>query len=326
MAIISILASCSSEPDSKSSKKPSTKPAKQVFQKIEGLPTFQADSAYTYIQKQVDFGPRVPNTDAQKACAKYLENKLKSFGWEVLVQRGKVTAYNNATLPIYNIIAQLNPEASKRIMLFAHWDTRPYADRDEERKSEPIDGANDGGSGVGVLLEIARILPQQLPDVGVDIMFFDAEDYGQPEGSMFPARADNWCLGTQFWAQNPPIRNYKPMYGILLDMVGAGDAIFPKEGTSMRYAPDIVNKVWYVAQNLGYGHLFVNQTSRETIDDHEFVNSMAGIPSIDIVHYSPYTSDYGHFHHRHADSMDIINKGTLEAVGNTLMQVIYREK
>lgn len=323
LSTILLLAGCSSEPEPSPVRDVAA--SKPAFKKVENIPLFNADSAYNYIQQQLDFGPRVPNTPAQKACAEFLEQELKDLGWKVIVQKGEVTAYNGKKLPIFNIIGQLNPDSSKRIMLFAHWDTRPYADRDETNRSQPIDGANDGGSGVGVLLELARVLPTQLPAVGVDIMFFDAEDYGVPEGTMTQGKNTDWCLGTQFWANNPPIPNYKPMYGILLDMVGASDAVFPKEGSSVRFAPEIVNKVWYIARNLGYDHLFVNQVSRETTDDHVFVNSIARIPAIDIVHYSPLTGDYGRFHHRHSDNMDIIHRGTLEAVGNVLLQVIYME-
>ncbi|PCJ89889.1 MAG: glutamine cyclotransferase [Flavobacteriales bacterium] len=295
---------------------------------VLSVPVFNADSAYYYIEKQVDFGPRVPNTDAHRKCALWMENELKSYGLEVLVQEGEVTAFNKKKLQIKNIIGRFNAENPSRILLFAHWDVRPYADRDTKNRAKPIDGANDGGSGVGVLLEIARQLSlnEDTPRVGVDIIFFDAEDYGQPSETMAQQQGNTWCLGTQYWAKNPPIANYAPRYGILLDMVGATDAVFPQEAHSLYYAPYVVNNVWSTAARLGYSNYFVNKREyRGLTDDHFYVNTMAKIPSIDIVHYHVGKSDFGHFHHTHKDNMDIIDKSTLKAVGQTLLEVIYRE-
>lgn len=292
------------------------------------VPTFDSKSAYDYIQKQVDFGPRVPNSEAHIACAEYLASELGVHGLEVQVQEGTVVAYNGESLRIRNIVGRFNPEATQRLMLFAHWDTRPFADRDNKRVGDPIDGANDGGSGVGVLLEIARVLnsSEVKPYVGVDIFFFDAEDYGQPSVAQATGgKPGTWCLGTQYWAKNMMPKNYKPKYGILLDMVGASDAVFAKEGVSMFYAPGVVNKVWKKAHALGYEKYFSNVRTGELIDDHRVVNQMAKIPAIDIVDYRPSTNDFGPFHHRHTDNMDIIDEETLHAVGHTLLEVIYSE-
>jgi hypothetical protein len=218
-------------------------------------------------------------------------------------------------------------EKKERILLFAHWDTRPYADKDEERMGEAIDGANDGGSGVGVLLELARVLQSQPSELGIDIIFFDTEDYGAPEGNVMGGKYTDWCLGSQYWGNNPHVPGYDARYGILLDMVGAEDAVFPREGVSMYFAPRIVRKVWKAAEDLGYGHQFVNAVSGETVDDHLFVNQLAGIPSIVIVHYETdrESPGYGHFHHTHEDNMDGISKGTLGNVGEVLLDVIYHE-
>jgi len=294
------------------------------------VPQFNSDSAYQFIQKQVDFGPRVPNTKSHLKCADYLADKLRGYNAKVIVQPGKVTAFNGAELKIRNIIAQFQPEKTNRVMLFAHWDTRPFADRDTKNKAKPIDGANDGGSGVGVLLEIARQLNSKPTNVGVDIMLFDAEDYGEAQGGVSSSQVlDDWCLGTQYWANNPPIPNYNAKYGILLDMVGAKNAVFPKEYVSMYFAEDIVNKVWNTAGELGYGNFFVNQkipANRRITDDHLYVNNLAKIPAIDIIHYELDRFDFGHFHHTHKDNMDIIDKTTLKAVGQTVMHVVYNEK
>lgn len=292
-------------------------------------PDFNQDSAYNFIQKQVDFGPRVPNSAAHVACGNFLVEKLKEYGASVIEQTGVVKAFNNDKLNIKNIIAQFQPEKQARIMLFAHWDTRPFADRDTKDIGKPIDGANDGASGVGVLLEIARIVSQTSTSIGVDILFFDAEDYGSTNSTMFGKQMlDDWCLGAQYWANNPPIKDYRPRYGILLDMVGAKDAVFPKEYLSLYFAPHVVTKVWDAAQKLGYGKYFLNKEMPPTTaitDDHKYVNNLAKIPAIDIIHYDPNTLDFGSFHHTHNDNMEVIDKNTLKAVGQTLLQVIYNE-
>lgn len=289
------------------------------------VPDFVADSAYAFIEKQVSFGPRVPNTEGHQQCARYLQKKFRDYGLKVEVQHGKVRAYNGKKLNIQNIMARYKPDHPKRIALFAHWDTRPMADRGEKRKKEAIPGANDGGSGVGVLLEIARQLNKNPLPHGVDIVLFDAEDQGVPEGKGTNNSADTWCLGSQYWAKHPPLSNYAPQYGILLDMVGSGDAIFPREGASIQYAPNVVDKIWNTAEELGYGEFFTDRRVQALTDDHIYVNRIAKIPTANIIHYNPDTRDFGPFHHTHRDNMDIISKKTLKAVGNTVLHVIYRE-
>ena len=197
----------------------------------KATPSFNADSCYHYVQQQIDFGPRVPNTEAHDSCAVYLTNMLKSFGAETMIQKGEVIAYTNSALSIQNIIGRFYKQRSKRIMLCAHWDSRHIADRDSDNPHGPIQGANDGASGVAVLLEIGRHLMAVDPELGVDLIFFDAEDYGTPQltvGMTALSDMDNsWCLGSQYWAKNPPISGYKPQFGILLDMVAATNATFP---------------------------------------------------------------------------------------------------
>ena len=211
-------------------------------------------------------------------------------------------------------------------MLFAHWDTRPFADQDIKDRGQAIDGANDGGSGVGVLLEVARQLQIKKPDIGVDIFFFDAEDYGQPADDMRRRMAGTWCLGSQYWANNPHIPNYNADFGILLDMVGARNAIFTREAWSMGFAPQIVNKVWGIANALGYGnHFNYQQTTHVGEDDHVYINKIAGIPSIDIIQYDPTTGNFAPHWHTHEDNMAIIDKRTLQAVGETVLATVINE-
>ena len=225
-------------------------------------PLFDADSAYAYVEKQVSFGYRVPNTPAHKACGDYLASELKRFGAQVYEQEATLTAYDGTPLESRNIIGSFNPDKDKRILLFAHWDTRPYSDHDPDpaNHKKPLDGADDGASGVGALLEIARQIGMKAPETGVDIIFFDAEDYGTPEFAKdrYNDTSDTWCLGSRFWGKNPHKPGYKAEFGILLDMVGAKDAVFYKEYISMKYAARYVDEVWEAARNLGsvpYTHL-----------------------------------------------------------------------
>jgi hypothetical protein len=292
---------------------------------VKKAPAFNEDSAYYWVQKQVAFGPRVPGSKAHANCAAFIEKTLKDYGLTVVVQTAPITTYDNKIFNLKNIIASYKPEFQKRVLLLAHWDSRHIADNDTKDENKAIDGADDGGSGVAVLLEIARQLSKADLKVGVDLFFSDLEDYGQPDDSDKPKMQDSWCLGTQYWAKNMHVPGYTANYGILLDMVGAKGAIFPREGTGSYFAPDVVNKVWSTAKNLGYSSYFTDDKTGNTTDDHLYVNTIAKIPCIDIVHMSPVTGSYGEHHHTHKDTMDIIDKKTLKVVGQTVLEVIYQE-
>jgi Zn-dependent M28 family amino/carboxypeptidase len=258
-----------------------------------------------------------------------LVRKLKAYGATVVEQTASVTVYTGQKLPLRNIIGTWRPESKERILLLAHWDTRPIADKDDERKNEPIDGANDGGSGVGILLEVARHLAASDDLLGVDIFFTDLEDHGQPNGAMVmdEKSIDTWCLGSQYFVKNPHVPNYTARFGILLDMVGARDAKFYQEALSMQYASSVVNKVWRTASALGYGDRFVRETKYFVgIDDHIPVNKTLRIPTIDIIEYDPATQAFGPYWHTHKDNMDVIDPTTLKAVGQTVMEVIWKER
>ena len=290
-----------------------------------GVPSFDADSAYAHVASQVAFGPRVPNTPAHKACAAYLVSGLERYGAEIYVQETVLTAYNGDKLQAKNIIGVFNPENKKRILLFAHWDSRPYSDHDpdEANHRKPLDGADDGASGVGVLLEIARQISLNNIQTGIDIIFFDAEDYGSPEFAK-EYKLNTWCLGSQFWAKNPHIPSYKADFGILLDMVGHKDATFYKEGHSVSYAAPVVEKVWSTARNLGYGKYFINAKGGTITDDHQYVIEGRNIPCIDIINLKPDTPHgFGMHWHTQNDTMDNIDKNVLKATGQTVLEVIY---
>ena len=322
ISLIIIFSGC--QPTKKKDEKPVKKPEIQVV-----VPNFNADSAYQFVQAQVDFGPRVPNTEAHKKCAMYLENKLKTYGADVIVQQTNVKAFDGSNLNIKNIIGQFDSENKNRVLLFAHWDSRPFADHSEnpEMRDFPILGANDGASGVGVLLEIARHLRQNSIQVGVDIIFFDAEDYGYPDHKNLQYIPNTWCLGSQYWSKNMHVDDYYARYGILLDMVGAPGAIFTREGYSMQYASWLVDKVWATGTKLGYSNYFDYRETNSITDDHTYVNSIANIPSIDIIQYDPATdTHFGSYWHTENDNMESIDKNTLKAVGQTVMNVIFNEK
>jgi glutaminyl-peptide cyclotransferase len=293
------------------------------------VPDFNADSAYQFVARQVAFGPRVPNTPAHRATGDWLIRTLEEYGAKVQVQPFQAKAYNGQQLDLRNIIASYNPQANRRILLAAHWDTRPFADKDEVDPKKPIDGANDGASGVGVLLEIARQLGQAAgsgPAVGVDLIFFDGEDYGQPEGGNLQVQ-DDWALGSQHWSANKHKPNYTAAYGILLDMVGAKGARFAREEYSRRFAQDVVQKVWNTANRIGYSDYFVYQDSPGIIDDHYYVNTTGNIRMIDIIQYDPVSADgyFADYHHTHQDNLDLIDPRTLKAVGQTVLHVLYQE-
>lgn len=303
-------------------------PTADVAPPAIAVPTFDRDSAYAFVEQQVAFGPRLPNTEGHRKTKDWLVKKFQGYGLEVTEQNFQAKAYTGQTLNGVNIIARYNPAATNRILLGAHWDTRHIADSPlaTDRKDEPILGADDGGSGVGVLLEIARQLQAQPADIGVDIVLFDAEDHGNDDDAN-PA-PETWCLGSQYWSKNLVPANYRPKYGILLDMVGARNTHFPKEGVSMQVAPQLVDRVWKLGQSLGYNRFFVDETTGSVTDDHYFVNTIAKIPMIDIIGMPKPPggpTSFGKHWHTHDDNMEVIDVRTLKAVGHTLLELIYRE-
>ena len=282
---------------------------------------FNADSCYSYLANQVAFGPRVPNTKAHKECAKYLVSTLESFADTVITQDVNLTAFDGTKLESRNIIASFNPASKNRIMLCAHWDSRPVCDEDPNASNhkKPVLGANDGASGVAVLMELARVFATEKPNVAVDIILFDSEDYGHSD------HHNSYCLGSQYWALNPHVPRYNARFGILLDMVGGKEARFAKDLISSFYANDVLESVWQTASKLGYGSMFVNEQGGSLIDDHYYVNKMIGIPCIDIIDY---TNDEGFPSTWHTvnDNLENIDKNVLNAVGTVLVNYIYNLK
>lgn len=281
------------------------------------LPAFNSDSAYQFVSKQVEFGPRVPNTPAHEAAAAWLASELKRHGAEVTEQKADLKAFDGTVLKSTNIMGSFNPEKDNRLLLLAHYDTRPWADEDADpaNHKKPIDGANDGASGVGVLLELARVFNANNPGIGIDILFVDAEDYGVTDND------ESWAMGTRYFAQNPIKPGYKPSQAILLDMVGGKDAVFPKEYFSMQSAPSLDAAIRSAAAKAGHADRFPDRFGSAVTDDHvELIK--AGIPSVDILDFR--TEGFAPTWHTMQDNMQNIDKETLKAVGETIISFIYQ--
>lgn len=280
---------------------------------------FNGANAYQLVKAQCDFGPRVPGTAAHSKCADWLEQTLKSYCDTTLVQEAQVTTFDNTKLNIKNLIGSFNTTNQDRILLLAHWDCRPWADHDADpaKHKEPVMGANDAASGVAVLLELARLMKEKKPNIGVDILLVDAEDWGTNDVE------ESWALGTQYWAAHPHVEGYKARFGILLDMVGARGANFSKEMISLDNAPEVVSDVWQTAQRNGYGNYFDNSMGGIITDDHVVVNRM-GIKCIDIIDMRrSNNSGFFEWWHTTGDTVDKIDTNVLKAVGQTVADVIY---
>lgn len=285
------------------------------------VPDFNSDTAFSYIEKQLSFGFRTPGSKGQKQCADWMEQMLKQYCDTVYRQNATVVGGDGKKLPCYNLIGSINPNATFRILFLTHWDSRPWADMDEKDKDKPILAADDAASGVGVLLEIAKKLkePKISSQIGIDIFFTDVEDYGKTEWG-----DDSYCLGTQYWANNLHLPGYKANFGILLDMVGARGASFPLEMISKQYAGEYQKEIYQAAHRAGYSSYFPFVEAGGITDDHKYVNELTGIPTIDIININAYGSEPFKPHwHTHKDNLDIIDKNTLKAVGQSMLQVIY---
>ena len=281
-----------------------------------GQPTFDADRAFKYLETQCDFGPRPPGSEAHGQTRDYLISELKKFAGEVVAQD---FVYQSADGPLNltNVIALFGaaaadsgPVRTEKVLLAAHWDTRPFADRDPdpEKRHLPILGANDGASGVAVLLELARAFHSEPPDKQVIMVLFDGEDYGKT--------TDEMLLGSRYFARNIDER-WRPEYGILIDMVGDKDLDIYIEANSQRYAPDIVKRVWKLARKLQLRGLYP-ELRPPILDDHIPLNE-AGIKCIDIIDLNyPYW-------HSMEDTPDKCSAESLETVGKLLLELVYSQ-
>lgn len=300
-----------------------SEPGLQFQQQGREVPEFSSDRAYQYIEEQLEFGPRVPNFEAHRKAVQYFRNHfLKTAGQQsVFVQSFRTEVYGDS-LQLYNILASFGTDKQDRILLAAHWDSRPRSDQDPDslNHSKPILGADDGASGVAVLMELANIFAEHELPIGVDIILFDGEDYGEESDLA------NYFLGSRHWGNNPPVPGYSPRFGILLDMVGGQNAQFPKEGYSMDFAPNLVNEVWAIGQEFGHDDLFLNEVGSRVSDDHYIVERLTGIPMINIIHHraSPTGElEFAPYWHTQDDDIDIIDQEVIQAVGDVLLELIY---
>ncbi|MFN8280234.1 MAG: M28 family peptidase [Saprospiraceae bacterium] len=288
------------------------------------VPDFDQTVAHAAVRSQVQFGPRVPGSDAHSRCKEWLVAEFKNNGATVTDQDFKAKTFDGKEFDAHNIIASYNIRARQRIIIAAHWDSRPFSDQEQDTSLHhtPVSGADDGASGVGIILAVSNLLGKQpLEKIGVDLVLFDAEDYGANNGEM-----ETWCLGSQYWSKNPHVADYKADYGILLDMVGGANPSFNKEEYSLYFAPRVVEKVWKIAHGEGLDKVFVNVNGTGLVDDHIFVNRDARIPMIDIINRPP-GSKTGFVTHWHTqkDDMNAIDPNTLGAVGRVLTKLLYWE-
>ncbi len=291
---------------------PPASTARTVPEKMD-VPEFDGEKAFSYLQAQTDFGPRNPNSIGHQKCLDYLVQELSRYAESVTRQNFIHHGYGGEVLKLTNIFGSFNITASDRILLLAHWDTRPRADEDKDsaKQNQPILGADDGASGVAVLLEIARLLKQTPPPFGVDILFVDGEDYGKSRD------LDSYFLGSRYFMKTKS-ENYRPRFAILLDMVGYRDLQIPMEQNSMTYAPEAVELIWSTAEKLGVTQ-FVNVPGEEISDNHVPFNS-GGVPTVDIIDFQ-----YP-FWHTMQDTPDKCSAESLEAVGKVLTHVIYSKQ
>lgn len=275
---------------------------------------FDGPSALRYIETQLAFGPRVPGTEAHRRMAEWLDSLLRDRADTVIVQRWNHVTVKGDTLPMVNFLARYNPAAEKRLLYLAHWDSRPFADGPNSRDSTvPVPGANDGGSGVALLLGVADVLERVPPDIGVDLLFVDGEDYGD-----FTATPQDVLIGSRYYAANQP-PGPAPLYAVLFDLVGDRDLQIYQEGNSLIGAPEVVNLVWNTARELGYGGTFIRSPRHTLVDDHLELQKV-GIRAINVVDF-----DYPAWH-TPEDTIDKVSAESLQIVGDVAMALIRRER
>lgn len=283
------------------------------------IPQFNADSAYSYVGRQVEFGPRIPNSTSHEAAARWLASELRRHGAEVMIQEADLEGWDGKRLKMKNIFGSYNPEMDNRLLLLAHYDTRPWADEDKDERNhvKAPDGANDGASGVGVLLEIARELGAHNPGKGIDILFVDMEDYGRDGDE------ESWALGARYFAEHPIKDEYRPSRAVLLDMVGGKGALFPREYFSAMQAPALDDSFRASARQAGHGEFFPDRVGSAVTDDHVELLKR-GIPAIDIIDYRE-GEGFCSTWHTLDDNMDNIDIESLKRVGESLIRFVYSE-
>ena len=276
---------------------------------------FNGGAAYNYAKAQVDFGPRVPGTLAAKQAGDWIISQMRARADTVIVQSFTYTTADGKKLPLRNILARFRPDLKERVLYLTHWDSRPISESaaTEAERKMPVPGANDGASGVGMFVALADVLKKKKPNVGVDLLFTDGEDYGQ----FGPPEVDV-LIGARYFATHLPSPDYKPLYGVLWDMIGDKDLRIPYEMNSFQQAPEVVSRVWQTASDLGHADVFVQESGGEITDDH-IPLLKAGLRVIDVIDltYPP--------HHTPQDTMDKISAKSLAIVGDVATALVTRK-
>lgn len=274
-------------------------------------PRFDGAAALAYVQEQLAFGPRIPGTEGHRRMGDWLVQQLGQRADTVIEQTWTHVTATGDSLPMRNVLARFRPDAPRRVLYVAHWDTRPISDKaaDPARRNEPVPGANDGASGVALLLAIADQLKASPPSVGVDLLFVDGEDYGNFD------RDEDVLIGSTYFAGNLPDPDYEPLLGVVWDMIGDASLAIYQEGYSLRAAPEVVDRVWRTARDLGYGHVFLEYSQGGVTDDH-IPLQRAGLRVINVIDldYPP--------HHTPDDTLDKVSASSLQIVGEVAMAVI----
>jgi glutaminyl-peptide cyclotransferase len=273
---------------------------------------FDGATALTYVKTQLDFGPRIPNTDGARKCGDWIIARMRADADTVVVQAFSYTTADGKTLALRNILARFRPQATDRVLYVTHWDSRPVADDDPDatKREEPMPGANDGASGVALFVELADVLKRTPPNVGVDLLFVDGEDYGQ-----FEPKDRDVLIGSTYFAAHLPSANYQPLYGVLFDMIGQRDLAIYEEGNSVQRAPEVVQRVWQTADDLGYSDVFIPRTRYTITDDHVPLLD-AGLRVIDVIDY-----DYP-VHHTTHDTLDQLSARSFQIVGDVATRLV----
>lgn len=293
-----------------------------LLSRAGSLPGFDAARAFADLERQVAFGPRVPGSEGHRATLAFLTSELEALADRVSHHTFSHVDLHDSTR-VYegtNIVASFNlsPEINKRVLLAAHWDTRPTADQEQDpaRRAQPIPGANDGASGVAVLLEIARVLHERPLPYGVDIVLFDLEDIGEDEFTQYPDSLNPFAIGSAAFVRDHP--EYRPTYGILVDMVGDKNLRIPQERLSIDQAPQVVSRVWQAASEAN-ADAFVNEAGQVVYDDHvAFLQN--GIPVANLIHW-PFPSTW----HTLDDTPENCSPESLGQVGAVLIRVLYQD-
>ncbi|MGH7663352.1 MAG: M28 family peptidase [Gemmatimonadaceae bacterium] len=280
---------------------------------------FDGEAALEYVRTQLAFGPRIPGTEGHRRAGDWIEERMRALADTVIVQEWTHVTAAGDSLPMRNILARFRPEADDRILYLAHWDTRPVSERAQNRadRDAPVPGANDGASGVALLIGVADVLAEQAPEMGVDLLFVDGEDYGDF------GRREDVLIGASYFAGHLPSLDYRPLFGVLWDMVADREIRFYQEGFSVQHAPEVVARVWRQAEDLGYSEYFVPRVGISITDDHVPL-LQAGLRVIDVIDIDDRAIAYEH-HHRPTDTLDKISAESLQIVGDVATALLLGE-